>query len=243
MPRSNPAARLRLICLPHAGAGASTYFAWGAALHPAGIEVRSVQYPGREGRFAETPLRDARTMVDALADAWREMTGGGRCALYGHSMGALLGFELAAELARRGVANPPVQLFLGGHQAPHLPYRAPSVATLPDAEFLPAVSEHFGGIPEALLQDADFAAMIRGTLRADFSLVENYRWSGAGPLDLPLGISGGTEDRWTSERELEGWRSHTRGRCTVRLHPGGHFFNVSDRDAVLAAIIAALEGV
>ena len=135
-PRPQPGARWRLVCLPHAGAGASTYFAWGAALQPAGIEVRSVQYPGRENRLAEPLIAEARAMVVALAEQWPALAGEGPCALFGHSMGALLGFELARELERRGTTNPPRHLFLSGRNPPPAPPKLPSLAALPDEAFL-----------------------------------------------------------------------------------------------------------
>jgi surfactin synthase thioesterase subunit len=228
------------VCLPHAGGGASAYFSWGALLQPAGIEVRSVQYPARESRFADPAITDAGAMVRTIAERWEEIAGAGACALYGHSMGALLAFELAAELERRGAPNPPRHVFLTGHQAARLPYRAPRVHTLPEAEFLPAVNRHFGGIPEELLQDRDIAAMIASTLRNDFMLVENYAWQNTGPLAAPITAMGGDADPWTTEAELAAWAAHTRGAFALRMLAGDHFFNVTARDDVLAQIKADL---
>lgn len=242
VPRADAAARLRLVCLPHAGGGASTYFGWGAALQPAGIEMRAVQYPGRESRFSEPRIESATEMVRALVERWDEISGGGACALYGHSMGAVLAFELAAELERRGAANPPRRLLVSGHQAPHLPYRAPRVHMLPESEFLPAVSAHFGGIPSELLQDRDIAALIATTLRSDFTLVENYAWKNTGPVSVPMLAMGGSDDPWATEAELVAWASHTRGAFKLRIFPGGHFFNQTERAAVLAEIVENLAG-
>jgi medium-chain acyl-[acyl-carrier-protein] hydrolase len=240
VPRPQPAARLRLICLPHAGAGASTFFTWGAALLPAGIEVRSVQYPGRENRLAEPCIADAGAMVRALADAWPEISAQGRCALYGHSMGALLGFELAEELARRGAANRPLHLFLSGHNPPHVPSRLPSIHTLPDGEFLPAVAQHYGNLPQELIADREMAALISPILRADFKLVDEYRWNGTGPTATPLTVLGGTNDPWTTEVELAEWARHTRGPFARHMFAGDHFFHQQNRGAVLALVQAAL---
>ena len=242
IPRPQPGARLRLVCLPHAGAGASTFFSWGLALQPAGIEVRAVQYPGRENRFAEPCLTEAQAMVRALADAWPEIGGGGRCALYGHSMGALLGFELALELAQRGVAHPPQHLFLSGHNPPHVPSRLPTLHTLPDAEFLPAVARHYGNLPQELIADREMAALITPILRADFTLVDEYAWRRSGPTDTPLTILGGASDPWTSEAELAQWERHTRGKFVQQMFPGDHFFHQQRRAEVLGMVTAALAG-
>jgi medium-chain acyl-[acyl-carrier-protein] hydrolase len=240
IPRPQPAARLRLVCLPHAGAGASAFFPWGAALQPAGIEVRSVQYPGRENRLAETCLDEAGAMVGALADAWREISGGGRCALYGHSMGALLGFELAGELARRGVANPPQHLFLSGRNPPHVASRLPRLHPLPDGEFLPAVAQHYGNLPAELIADRELAALISPILRADFKLVDGYQWRATGPTMTPLSVLGGINDPWTTEAELAEWSRHTRGKFQRHMFPGDHFFHQQNRATVLALVQAEL---
>lgn len=240
IPRPQPAAPLRLVCLPHAGAGASTFFPWGATLQPAGIEVRSVQYPGRENRLGETCLDEAGTMIRALADAWPEISGGGRCALYGHSMGALLGFELAEELAKRGVANRPQHLFLSGHNPPHVASRLPRLHTLPDGEFLAAVAQHYGNLPAELIADRELAALISPILRADFRLVHEYRWRASEPTMTPLTVLGGTNDPWTTETELAEWSRHTRGTFQQRMFPGDHFFHQQQRAPVLALVRAEL---
>lgn len=241
MPRVPFAARWRLVCLPHAGGGASAYHGWRAPLQEAGIEVRAVQYPGRESRFSEPPILDAHAMAAALAERWDEIGGSGPCALYGHSMGALLAFELMVELERRGAAHRPSRLFVSGHQAPDLPYRPPRVHALPEAELLGSINRHFGGIPKELLEDRDIAELIATTLRADFTLVENYAWRGAGPISVPIFAMGGTEDPWTTREELEAWARHTRAGFEMRMIPGDHFFNVSARAEVLGEIVRRLE--
>lgn len=240
-PRPQPGARWRLLCLPHAGAGASAYFPWGAALQPVGIEVRAVQYPGRESRLGEAPIRDALTLAAALADQWPALSGGGACALYGHSMGALLGFELALELARRGATNPPRHLFFGGRNPPHIGPKLPPIHGLPDREFLAAVAQRYGNLPAELLADAEMCALITPILRADFGLVDEYRWSGdRGTATVPLTIFGGTQDPWTSATELAEWDRHTRAGTRVNLIAGDHFFHQKARGDVLAVVQAAL---
>lgn len=239
-PRPQPGARLRLVCLPHAGAGASTFFSWGVALQPKGIEVRSVQYPGRENRFAEPRIDDAYTMVNAIAAQWADISGGGACALYGHSMGTLLGFELAVELARRGVPNLPRRLFFSGHNPPHVASRLPTLHTLPDGEFLGAVAKNYGNMPPELINDPEIAALITPILRSDFKLVDEYRWRNTGPTALPVSVLGGTTDPWTTEAELREWDRHTTGGFSARMVPGDHFFHQQRRDEVLGYVVTDL---
>ncbi len=241
IPRPQSGAAWRLLCLPHAGAGASTYFTWGAALLPARIEVRALQYPGRENRLAETRIEDARAMASALADAWSGLAAGTpSVALFGHSMGALLVYELAAELVRREVRPLPQRLFVSGHNAPHLPSHRPHLHTLPERDFLPAVARHYGNIPAELMNDPEIAALISPVLRADFTLVENYRWRETPPLPMPLSVFGGLEDPWTSRAGLAQWSQHTSGGCPLRMLPGDHFFPQKARVDLHAAIVADL---
>ena len=240
VPRPLPRARCRLVCLPHAGAGASTYFGWGRLLEGAGIEVRAVQYPGRETRLAENAIADGPALLRALADAWPEISGSGACALYGHSMGAMLGFELAVELARRGAPHQPRHLFLSACNPPHLPLRVPALHTLPDAEMFAALQGRYGNLPAELLADRSFLELIAPAIRADFALVTSYVWEHTGPLDVPLTILGGTEDPETTPAELAEWSRHTRAACRVQLFPGDHFFNQQRRGEVLAVIKSEL---
>jgi medium-chain acyl-[acyl-carrier-protein] hydrolase len=239
-PRPQPGARLRLVCLPHAGAGASTYAVWGRALEAAGIEVRAVQYPGRENRLADPPIKDARAMVAALADLWPLLGGGGHSAIYGHSMGALIGFELALELARRGAASPPLHLFFSGRNPPHLARKLPPMHGLPDGEFLAEVARRYSNLPPELLSDRELCALVTPILRADFALVDGYQFRDGDQATVPLTILGGTADAWTSPSELAEWSRFTRASISVHLIAGDHFFHQKARGEVLAIVQAEL---
>jgi surfactin synthase thioesterase subunit len=239
-PRALPTARMRLICLPHAGAGATSFHAWGGPLQAAGIELRAVQYPGRENRIAEPLIDSAGRMVGALAEAWPALAGDRPCALFGHSMGALLAYELAAELARRGAANAPGRLFLSGRNPPESPPKLPPLHPLPDDAFVREVARRYGNLPPEILAEPEMLALVIPILRADFKLVDTYAWSGAAPLDTPLTIFGGTQDPWTDDDALSGWGRHTRRGCRVRRIPGGHFFHQDARAAVIENVLAEL---
>jgi medium-chain acyl-[acyl-carrier-protein] hydrolase len=231
---------VRLVCLPHAGAGASTYFAWGAALQAAQIEVRPVQYPGRENRLAEPLVTSVAEMTHLLADAWPQLSEGGECAVFGHSMGALLAYELALELARRGTANLPGRLFLSGRNPPGTPPKLAPIHDLPDAEFLREIAGRYGSLPPAVLTDPELMALVTPVLRTDFRLVDEYRGNRHPPAAVPLTILAGTRDPWTTEAELEGWRACTTATCRVRWFEGYHFFHQKERAAVIAAVRSEL---
>src|SRR6187397_2335302 len=131
---------LRLFCLPHAGAGASVFARWSRALPPA-IKVRALQLPGRESRLREPPASGMSPLVGELADTIAPVLDR-PFAIFGHSMGALIGFELARELRRRGRPGPR-HLLMSGLRAPDRPSRLPPLAALPDAAFLDGVQDRY----------------------------------------------------------------------------------------------------
>jgi medium-chain acyl-[acyl-carrier-protein] hydrolase len=242
-PRPVKNARLRLICLPHAGAGASTYFPWASRLVSAGIELRAVQYPGREDRICETPVGEWRQMVAALADGWSALSAQDECALFGHSMGAMLAYELALELRRRGGAENLVRIFVSGRNPPHLPRTAEPVHHLPEDRFLTEFTRRYRtGFPAELLADREIMALLSPILRADCRVVETYSWMPRAALNVPLTVFGGDSDPWTSPEALAEWTSYTTSDFARRMFAGDHYFhqNAATRDEVIASVCAAL---
>ncbi|WP_437647918.1 thioesterase II family protein [Sorangium sp. So ce362] len=237
-PRPNPAARLRLFCFPYAGGGSSSYGAWWRGL-PAHTELCAIKLPGREARLSEPPFERLTPLVQALATAlerWLTKP----FAFYGHSLGALVSFELARELRRRG-APLPRHLLLSGRRAPHQPGPAP-LHGLPDHEFL-AWLRRMGGTPDEVLREPELLALFLPTLRADVAVNEVEPFVPEAPLDCPISAFGGLEDERAGRAELEAWREHTRGPFRVEMFPGGHFFVRSAREPLLRSIAALLDGV
>lgn len=233
IPRPDPRARVRLYCIPHAGGGASTFRTWPGDL-PAGIEVRSVQLPGREDRIAETPFRDAPAAAVALADA----IGGelsGSWALFGHSMGALIGFELLRELRRRDVAGP-ARFFVSGHRAPQFPDSFESIHELPDAEFLDALDSRYSAVPPAVRESEELLELLLPGLRADVAVCDTYVHERGEPLECPIDALGGTDDPAVSRESLEAWHEQTSGPFRVTMLEGDHFY-LQTRQAELLRIV------
>jgi len=214
-------ARLRLFCFPYAGGGSAGYYTWSDEL-PADVQVCPVELPGRERRLRERPYSSLASLVAGLADALHDALDR-PFALFGHSMGALISFELARELRRRRVPGL-CRLFVSGFRAPQLPNTEPTLHRLPDAEFAEMVGRQYQGIPPEVASSGELMTLLLPALRADFTIFESYRHVPAEPFDAGVSVFGGDRDDHVPLADLEAWSVHTRGDFVLRLLPGGHFF-------------------
>ena len=235
-PRPRPTARLRLFCLPFAGGGASTFREWSTYL-PDDVEVCPILLPGRESRFREPAIGRIDLVVDELLKALPGYMDR-PFALFGHSMGAMIGFELARRL--RYLALEPVHFFASGCRGPHLVNRTPPRYGLPDAEFIAAL-RNLNGVPSEVLGDDELMELMLPTIRGDFRLAETYVCRPQPPLRCPVTAVGGLEDVEVTREDLEAWSSHTTGQFQVHVLPGNHFFLSSSRTALLRLIRLGLK--
>jgi len=236
-PRVRVDAPVRLFCLPFAGGGASAYRTWGTVLAPH-VEVCPIQLPGREERFDEPAHTNLRTMASIVVEQLHAFFDK-PYALFGHSMGALLSYEVLRQL--EAVSAPaPVQAFLSAYVPPHRPSRWAPIHQLPDAAFLDELRQ-LEGTPEAVLQHPELMQFLLPTLRADFQACETYEGGALSPLATPLTIYGGTDDGDVSEEELAAWQVHTSSDFRLRIFPGNHFYLHSAREALLADISHTLQ--
>lgn len=232
-PRPDPGAALRLICFPHAGSGTVPYRGWHAALP--GIEQHIVALPGREARSREPLLRQLAPLVTALADAVAAQLVP-PFAIYGHSLGAFLGFAFARELRRRGLPGP-VHLFASGRQAPQIP-RPAAPGELSDDE-LRAQLRELGGTPDEVLREPELMALILPVLRADLA-INASPIDDEPPLPCPITALGGIGDRAVSPDGLEAWRDQTTAAFEREMFAGGHFFPWSAQAEVLGSVARRL---
>ena len=233
-PRRASIGRVRLFCIPFAGAGATALYPWAAAL-PESIEPVLVQLPGRENRLREEPFRQAPALVRALTEAIHPELDR-PYGLLGYSLGAILAFELARALRERG-APAPRRLFAAARRAPHLPDPEPGFSHLPDAAFSIQLQQRYGGIPAAMWENPELLALFLPTLRADIALMDGYECLPGEPLGCPISVFGGLDDAHVSEEALTAWQQHTNAGCRLRLLPGGHFFLHAARDAFAGAVV------
>lgn len=219
-PRPNTHARLRLFCFPYAGGAATIYRLWQDKL-PLSVEVSPVQLPGRGKRLSETPFTDVQAMVRAAAEALRpymDMP----FAFFGHSMGAMISFELAREL-RREHRVMPRQLFLSARRAPQVKNREKITYNLPDAEFIDDLRT-LEGTPKEVLEQPELMQLMMPLLRADFAVCDTYEYVEEPPLDCPISVFGGLQDSGVTREHLQAWREQTTGAFSLRMVPGDHFF-------------------
>ncbi len=215
-----PHARLRLFCFPYAGGSAAAYSGWPDYLSPA-IDVRPLQLPGRWNRLKEPALTRFDDMLKALAVVLPPHLDR-PFAFFGHSMGALLAFEMTRYLRRHGLPQP-LHLFVSGRRAPQFPDHDLPRPDLPDPEFIECLRE-LNGTPAEVLDNPELMTLLLPTLRADFDVCRSYAFVPGPPLACPLTVLGGVEDKESAEGYLEGWRLHTSGRWAQSMFPGDHFF-------------------
>lgn len=223
-----------LFCLPHAGGGASAFRTWLGQVP--GVGVLPVQPPGREARFREPPHQHMEPLVADLASLVLDEAGENPFAIYGHSLGALVAFELVREIRRRG-APAPVRLIVSGCVAPGHPFDdGPPVRDMSRPELLRMLRD-LGGTPEWLLADTSFVDMILPAVRADFSVKETYEYRAEPPLDIPLTVLASTDDPRASHDAQSRWRQQTSADFELHTFVGGHF-EVFDQAALTHKYLA-----
>jgi len=218
--KPRPEARLRLFCFPYAGAGALIFRTWSDGL-PADVEVCPVQLPGRGTRLMERPFIRLAPLVEALAQALVQLLDR-PFAFFGHSLGALVSFELARRV-RKQYGMDPVRLFVSAGRAPQIPHRGPAIHTLPEEQFV-AELRRLNGTPRELLSHVELMEIMLPLLRADFALYETYVYSSEAPLNCPISAFGGLLDHSVNDSDLEAWRAQTSMFFSLRMFPGDHFF-------------------
>jgi medium-chain acyl-[acyl-carrier-protein] hydrolase len=219
-PKPNPGASLRLFCFHHAGGSAQIFHAWPRDLPPA-LEIGMVQLPGRGHRLAEPTITRLLPLSRNVAEVLQQFTDK-PFAFFGHSLGALLCFEVARSLRRENLLEPS-HLFVSATHAPHRRRRDEPLSTLPKAALIEKLHDFNGAPPEALRNEEPMDLLLP-TIRADFELCETYEYCPEAPLSCPITIYGGIEDHEVEREKLAAWSEMTSGPSNIRMFPGGHFY-------------------
>lgn len=240
--RPAPADRPTVVCLPHAG-GAATLFREFVTALPEQVRAVAVQYPARQDRLHEPGIDDLHDLADLVTDVLLRVLDGGPpvpLVLFGHSMGALLAYEVAVRM-RDGGHRPPEALVLSGRRAPSCPDDTRN--HLLDDDRLARVLVDGGGTSSELLEDPEMRAMVLATVRCDYRAVERYAPRDVEPLSCPLHVLTGSQDPRTSDALVRPWELCTTGTTTWHAFPGDHFFVQRCWPAVAAITVDALAGV
>ncbi|MEV4068755.1 thioesterase II family protein [Nonomuraea fuscirosea] len=219
-----------LLCLPHAG-GSAGFFMPVARLAGEWAEVLSAQYPGRQDRRLEPCVDRVTDMADRIAAEVRPWTRR-PLILFGHSMGAVVAYEVARRLERSGVV--PAGLFVSGRTAPSF-VRDRGLHRKPDADLLAEVRA-LGGTASVLLQDEEFMRGALPAIRADYRAIETYRHTDGPALGCPVIALTGEDDPRAPVADVAAWRAHTTGAFRLHTFPGGHFY-LTDHLPRIASLI------
>jgi surfactin synthase thioesterase subunit len=231
-PSQSPA----LVCFPHAG-GSATYFAPLSTMLQSAVQVLAVQYPGRQDRLHHPCLSTIDDLADAafaaLEPAMRQPI-----ALFGHSMGAMIAFEVATRMRQR-LGTAPMVLFVSGRRAPSTRRDEESIH-LRDDKGLVAELKGLSGTDTRVLDDPDVLRMVLPSMRADYTAVETYCYQPGPKLDCPIvGMTGDTDPKADVD-EVRAWQDHTSGRFELHTFTGGHFYLADHKRAVADVIVQRL---
>lgn len=218
-PKPNPKAQIRLLCFSHAGGRAGIFREW-PQYFPDSIEVSGVEFPGRGMRMNESPETNALQLAAATAETIRPLLDR-PFAFFGHSMGALLAFEISVLLKKQwGIS--PRHLFASAHPAPQDPRTKPVFYNLPESELMEEL-RRLNGTPVEVLENPELRNLFLPLIRADFSVVQTYVYQG-GVLDCPVSAFGGLSDPETTKDSLMRWKDVTTGPFNITMFAGEHFF-------------------
>ncbi len=232
-----PMASMRLLCFPFAGAGASTFRGW-AEMLPVHIEPWAAHLPAREDRLRATAYEDWAPMQNDLMDAYNQLPVQ-PTALFGHSMGAIMAFELARCIQARG-RGALQHLFVSGRAWPgNSTSDDQDINMLDDAGLLEGMESRYGSLPPSMAHP-DIRKMVTTTLRSDLRLLGSYQYRPGPALNCPLTVLTGEADPTTCDGQAAAWGVESCSIFTALAFPGGHFFLEPEKNDVIAAISARL---
>jgi medium-chain acyl-[acyl-carrier-protein] hydrolase len=234
--KPNPKASVRLFCFHYAGATALIYRTWPQKL-PSSVEVVAIQLPGRAARRPQPLVSKLTDLVEPIAEALAPFLNE-PFAFFGHSMGALISFEVARCLRRQGRALP-WHMFVSGRSAPQLNREHAPLYNLPKDELL-AKLQGLEGTPHEVLEHPELMDLMLPMLRADFSICDTYEYTEEAPLACPITAFGGLQDSDISRRKIEAWREQTSATFTLRMFSGNHFFIHSNETLLLNLLATQL---
>jgi medium-chain acyl-[acyl-carrier-protein] hydrolase len=233
MDRSQGDAIARIFCFPYAGGGASIFRDWRKQA-PEDIDIAAIQLPGREDRFCERRLNCLSEVIDQLREVIVEFIDRPYM-FFGHSLGALIAFELARNLGGQGLRRP-FHIVVSGKRAPHLPSDEERMHELGDREFLDKIRE-FNGTPSVLIDNPELMELFIPIMRDDFAIAETYIHRPGRILDCDLTALCGDEDFDVPVDTVRAWDLHTAGKFSYKVMHGDHFFLHKNQEDILKLLV------
>jgi pyochelin biosynthesis protein PchC len=209
----------RLLCFPHAGGSASYFVPLAKALKDS-VEVFGVQYPGRQDRRTERVIDNVTDLARGIDSTIRHLSDR-PLALFGHSMGALVAFEVARRMADTPAGGPHA-LLVSGRRAPSI-HREENMHRSSDADLIAEI-EKLSGTDASLLADEEVRQMVLPAIRADYRATETYLYRPGPKLGCPIIAFIGDSDPRVTIDEIKAWADHTAAGFRCRVFPGGHFY-------------------
>lgn len=228
-------APMRLFCFSFAGGGAASYHSWSSELSPH-IEVCPILLPGRDGRLKEPFITDFGIACEQISDAIVDFLDK-PFLIYGHSLGALMAYQVVINLRSKGLKLPQ-HCFFSAHRSPDLPYPHPLTEQASDQDLIDWLIQH-DGIPKQILDNQDILDFMLPRIKADLKLCESYHCQNIAPLAMPITSYRGKDDHMVTEQEMSGWKNQTTNLFRYQQVLGDHLFLRSNAAPVLTDIHAA----
>ncbi|MBT2764749.1 alpha/beta fold hydrolase [Paenibacillus sp. ISL-20] len=225
--------KCKLFCLPYAGGSATIYMRWKRHLH-GHIELHPVELAGRGRRLLEPHYGSMDEMVEDLYEYLDPLLDEGDFAFFGHSMGALIAYELA-HAVRKKKGREPIHLFVSGTYPPHA-RRNLTLHLLSDARLQQEI-KLLGGTEDEVFEREELLRLFLPGLRRDLELVETHCFQSREEL-IPCDISvlNGKEDKATEGINLMDWSAYGSRDCQLYEFEGGHFFINEHTEQVVSLI-------
>ncbi|UCD42508.1 MAG: thioesterase [Chloroflexota bacterium] len=236
-PKPNDQAGIRLFCFPHAGGSAMVFRSWPQDL-PDIVEVCAVELPGRGRRIREEPYTNLRSLVGDLVESMQPFIDR-PFALFGHSFGALVGFE-AARVLQSQEESPLLLLCVSSAKAPQIYADGASFHNQPDSLLIDEV-RRLGGTPAAILENEEMLSAVLPAIRADFDMSETYVYTDAAPLSCPILGLASSADPKVDRESLRAWGEQTSAGFNMEVFPGDHFYILQAQSQVLQFLGRALK--
>lgn len=238
IPKPNKKADLRLFCFTYAGGNAEVYHGWTDYL-PENVEMIAIQYPGRMKRVNEKPFTRMTELVKSIAEEIKPYINK-PFAFMGHSMGALIAYELARHNRNMGYPMPR-HLFLAARKAPHIQNVHPHIHKMSTEECI-SIIRSYDAVPEAVINNKELFALILPVIKGDFEMIETWEYE-EDSLETPITAFGGINDTLANRQDMEAWKRFTTSDFKTYIFPEKHFFihNEEVKKTMIAIISKTLQ--